>query len=155
MADGVFVIWAFVPPPEAPPRGWALANGTRAPLQVDPALRGILLPFLQSLASRTKQAADLAAFTGELAEIVDRAVAAGPLASIGTAASVAPGGLASAGTAGHPTALSDALVPAAFYELLLNELAALGWERVVDVDATQRRLTISGTDAAGRRHDLR
>ena len=114
-------------------------------LQVDPALRGILLPFLQSLASRTKQAADLAAFTGELAEIVERAVAAGPLASSGAAG----------GHHQHSTALSDALVPAAFYELLLNELAALGWDRVVDVDATQRRLTISGADAAGRRHDLR
>ena len=75
----------------------------------DPALQELLRPFARSLRARCSSSPTLAAFTLELCDLADDAARA-------------EGSLHAA-----------AVVPAAFYELLVLELGSLGWDRLGDV----------------------
>jgi len=101
---------------------------------VDPALENLLGPFKASLLARARDACNLDAFMIELSDLAASALRAEARDTSGLA--------------------PERAVPAAFYEMLIGELERVGWERLVDLDAEARRVTLQATDARGRRHEL-
>lgn len=83
-------------------------------LIVDPSLRLRLKPFLSALLGRSQHTQTLDSFLFELLDLTEQATLSSSV-------------LSNSNT-GHAF-----VVPAQFYELLLNELEDLGWSRVLDV----------------------
>ena len=84
--------------------------------------------------SRLRSCADIDALALEITDVVERIQRREPSSS--------------------SSSLQQRPTPTAFIARVLGEVEALGWQRVVSIDATLRRLELRAVDSAGRAHSF-
>lgn len=100
----------------------------------DKQLINILGSDIDVVTERLKSAADTHDFLVELRDLIERAI--------------------SKKHSGEPFLKEADLPPAFYYEHLLSEIEALGWNRVESIDRTMRSLDLSIMDSAQRKHTI-